>query len=355
MTGTSIEQAREALLLALSRLTPADRFNVIQFNSTTDVLFESARKADAQALEEARNYVRALRATGGTEMAGALEAALGGTRDPEVLRQVIFLTDGAVGNEDQLVRIIHDKLGESRLFTVGIGSAPNSHFMTTAAQFGRGTFTYIGKVDEVKQKMGELFAKLENPVLSGISVQWPQGAKVEMWPPRVPDLYAGEPVMLSARMDAPGGEIAIAGTRGAERWRTTLPLKGGADESGVHVLWARHKIAALMDEIRKGGDAESAKAEVVSVALEHHLVSKYTSLVAVDVTPVRPAGAALKTAAMPTNLPEGWVYEQVAGELPQTATPKAMHALVGTILIVLAALLWLFGRRMRPLCVGGAR
>src|SRR5262249_52434080 len=68
--------------------------------------------------------------------------------------------------------------GDSRLFTVGIGSAPNSHFMTKAAAIGRGTFTYIGKVDEVREKMSALFAKLESPVLKGVRIDWPRGCTV---------------------------------------------------------------------------------------------------------------------------------------------------------------------------------
>ena len=343
MTGSSIEQAREALLLALDRLTPADRFNVIQFNSHTDVLFREARKADAQALVEARGYVRGLKAQGGTEMAGALHAALNSSRNAEVLRQVIFLTDGAVGNEDELFRIISHKLGDSRLFTVGIGSAPNAHFMTKAAQFGQGTFTYIGNVNEVRQKMGELFSKLENPVLSRIDVQWPQGTTAEMWPPRIPDLYAGEPVMLSARVSGLHGELTITGQRANEPWRMRLPLQPTAEESGMGVLWARHKIAALMDEMRTGGDAQSVRSAVVSVALEHHLVSKYTSLVAVDVTPVRPDAAALTSAAMPTDLPEGWQYSAIASELPQTATPQGLHLIFGAMMLILAGVSWALG------------
>ena len=345
MSGSSIEQAREALLLALDRLTPGDRFNVIQFNSHTDVLFRTARAADAQALAEARGYVRGLKAQGGTEMADALRAALDGSRNSERLRQVIFLTDGAVGNEDELLRIIEGKRGDSRLFTVGIGSAPNAHFMTKAAQFGQGTFTYIGNVAEVQQKMSELFAKLENPVLSRIDVTWPGSAKAEMWPPRIPDLYAGEPVLLSARVSDLHGELTITGSRGASDWRTSLPLKATAQESGMGVLWARHKIAALMDEMRTGGDADKLRAQVVSVALEHHLVSKYTSLVAVDVTPARPAGAALDAATVATELPEGWNYATSVGELPQTATPKALHLLLAAITLLLAGACWARDRR----------
>ena len=101
------------------------------------------------------------------------------------------------------------RLGDTRLFTVGIGSAPNGHFMTKAAEFGHGTFTYIGDLEEVEEKMSRLFKALESPVLTDIEVRWPAAATVEAWPQRVPDLYAGEPVVLSARMT--GDEAA--------RWR----------------------------------------------------------------------------------------------------------------------------------------
>jgi Ca-activated chloride channel family protein len=107
------------------------------------------------------------------------------------------------------------------------------------------------------------------------------------------------------------------------------------------VLWARHKIAALMDEMRTGGDAEKAKGAVIALALEHHLVSKYTSLVAVDVTPARRDAEGFTTAAVPTNLPDGWDYAKVVGELPQTATPKALHVLIGVLALLLATLCWL--------------
>src|SRR5512134_1468234 len=103
-------------------------------------------------------------------MAGAPEAALVGSDDPQLVRQVVFLTDGSVGNEDRLFGIIRERLGDTRLFTVGIGSAPNGHFMTRAAEFGHGTFTYIGKLDEVEERMSRLFQALESPVLTGIEV-----------------------------------------------------------------------------------------------------------------------------------------------------------------------------------------
>lgn len=345
MAGLSIEQAREALLLALDRLAAGDRFNVIEFNSTVSVLFDEARAADEHSLRRARAFVRGLKARGGTEMAAALHAALNNSDDARMLRQVVFLTDGAVGNEDQLFRIIHDKLGDSRLFTIGIGSAPNSFFMTKAAQFGHGTFTYIGNLGEVKQKMTELFAKLESPVLSDIRIRWPNGAAVEMWPQRVPDLYLGEPVLVSAAFEGPAGEVVVSGRRGGTSWEAVVPAAAAGAQGGVGALWARYKIAALMDQLRSGASQEEVRGAVTAVALEHHLVSRYTSLVAVDVTPTRADGAPLNTAAIPTNLPHGWQYESVFGELPQTATTGPLHAVYGLAALLLSVLLWLVARR----------
>jgi Ca-activated chloride channel family protein len=344
MEGTSIEQARQALLMALSRLGPQDRFNVIQFNSSTDTLFPQPVPVNNDTIGRARNYVSHLHATGGTEMAPALDAALSNASESNAIRQVIFLTDGSVGNEEQLFGIIHQKLGNSRLFTIGIGSAPNSHFMSKAAEFGHGTFTYIGDVGEVKEKMSQLFSKLESPALTNIEVKWPGTQAVEMWPNRIPDLYLGEPVLLSARLEDLNGEVVVQGTRGGNPWHVVLPLKGGKDENGVAALWARKKISSLIDSLHDGANPETVRQEVTELALAHHLVSKYTSLVAVDVTPSRPAKESLNPSAMPVNLPDGWNYESVFGTLPQTATPAQLNLMLGMLALSLAGILALVRR-----------
>jgi Ca-activated chloride channel family protein len=345
MHGASILQAKEALELAVLRLGPRDRFNVIEFNSDASVLFTDARAATAENLALATRWIRALKAQGGTEMAAALRLALNGRESADRVRQVIFLTDGAVGNEEALFRLIAERLGDSRLFTVGIGSAPNSYFMTKAAQAGRGTFTYIGRPDEVKQKMGELFAKLESPVLKNVRIEWPGGAQVESWPKRLPDLYLGEPVVVTAALARAEGEIVVSGTLGDAPWRAAVPVAAAAEGSGMGVLWARDKIAALLDSLRENAPEPEVRTAVVDLALSHHLVTKYTSLVAIDRTPVRPDATALKSAALPTNLPDGWTYAAVFGELPRGATDARLNLLLGMSL--LAAALLAFGARRR--------
>ena len=343
MSGSSIAQARDALELAIARLSEQDSFNVVEFNSYAKALYPDARPASAASREHAILWVRKLQSQGGTEMALALNLALNGRENPGRVRQVIFLTDGAVGNEDGLFKLIQDKLGDTRLFTVGIGSAPNSHFMGKAAQTGRGTFTYIGKIEEVKEKMGQLFAKLESPVLKGIEIAWP-GA-VEAWPKRVPDLYLGEPIVVSALLDQAAGDIKLSGLRGDAPWSATLPLDSAHAGKGMGVLWAREKIASHIDSLRDGAKEEEVRDAVVEIALAHHLVSKYTSLIAVDKTPVRPKEDELKSDAIPTNLPEGWEYDKVFGELPQGATDSLWNLVAGFLTLLLAIGLYATARR----------
>ncbi len=338
MGGASIVQAKEALALAVDRLENTDRFNIIRFSSDSSALWSTLHAATPENRADARHWIDGLHASGGTEMAAALKRALEGGAEGGRVRQVIFLTDGAVGNEAALFDIIQARLGASRLFTIGIGSAPNSHFMTKAAQFGRGTFTYIGRLGEVREKMTALFRKLETPVLTGLELHWPEGVQAEVYPRRLPDLYAGEPVVVAAKLSDRQGAVELRGVQAGRGFRVSLPLAGGRNGDGIGVLWARRKIAGLMDSVHEGADPAQVRTDVIAVALEHHLVSKHTSLVAIDVTPTRPQDEALASRAVPTNLPAGMDHAQVFGRFPQTATPAPLW-LLGGLLSLLAGLL----------------
>ena len=127
MAGESIRQARSALLRGLDTLRPGDRFNVIQFNSQAHALYPQPVPANGHYLARARRYVQDLDADGGTEMAGALSLAMGmeSSESAGHVQQMVFMTDGAVGNESALFDQIRTGLGNRRLFTVAIGSAPN--------------------------------------------------------------------------------------------------------------------------------------------------------------------------------------------------------------------------------------
>ncbi len=349
MHGTSIEQAKTALARALDGLQANDRFNVIEFNSFATALYRGSMTATADRLDEARRFVTRLEANGGTEMRTALELALNDPPSETHLRQVIFITDGGVGNEDELYGMIERRLGPARLFTVGIGSAPNGWFMRKASELGRGSFTFISSQHEIGEKVDRLFAKLEHPQITNIEVHWPGGVAVDAYPGIVPDLYRGEPVTIRVRADGEfqaGAEVTISGDSIDGAWQGTLPLTGIGPDLGVAALWARARIGFLLDEGRRGADPATVRQAVIDTALEHHLVSKYTSLVAVDKTPVRPAGDPLTQEQLANLMPHGQNSNAIFG-FPATATNARLLITTGLACLFAGSLL-LTIRRRRP-------
>lgn len=336
MAGPSIVQAREALILAISRLSKADRFNVIEFNSTASKLFDQAERGDAAHRKQAIRFVSALHADGGTEIASALDLALDGRTNHERIRQVIFLTDGSVGNERALFEKIESGLGDSRLFTVGIGSAPNSFFMSRAATIGRGTFTYIGKVSEVQKKMTALFNKLERPAITDIRLTTTNGQKMEYYPSPVPDLYQGEPLLVSVKVADGLETLQLNGIRNGQPWQQTISTEMLSMRPGIATLWARKKIRSLMDSKVHGSSEEEIRTQVLATALSHHLVSKYTSLVAVEQQISRPADKDLQQSVMKTNLAAGSQMNKIFAGSARTATSARVQILLGAIFLLMA-------------------
>lgn len=383
MGGTSIEQAKASLDYALSHLQPGDRFNVVRFDDTLTKFFEDSVDANQQNIASARRFVTSLEAQGGTEMLPALHAALDDSHQGNGLRQIVFLTDGEISNERQLLDTIAARRGRSRIFMVGIGSAPNSYLMNRAAELGRGTFTHIGTAAEVNERMRALFDKLESPAVTDLKANFSE-KNVSMTPSLLPDLYHGEPLVIAARMGKATGSLVIKGQIDGRPWKVSLPLDQAMDAEGISKLWARRKIDDAEVELTLGKiTQDAADARILRLALEHHLVSRLTSLVAVDKTPSRPANAPLTSADIPLQLPAGWDYDTLFGiradrnaqdnasmdmngvsdavrshespaspssqsqsiPLPQTATPATLLLLQGWGLMLVGLFIFWFFRR----------
>jgi Ca-activated chloride channel homolog len=331
MDGPSMVQAKDALLLGLTKLKATDRFNVIRFDDTMDMLFPTAVAADAANITMARQFVSSLTANGGTEMLAPLQAAL---VDDQVsakthLRQVVFITDGAIGNEQQMFATLSSQRGRSRVFMVGIGSAPNSYLMTRAAELGRGSFTFIGDASQVTSRMDGLFEKLSNPSVTGISAVM-SDAGVELTPALLPDLYFGEPLVVMAEAKSLGGTLTFSGQIGDAPWTVSLPLTAAAEGKGISKLWAHRKIADIEVAATIGTVTQQLSAQqILQVALTHQIVSSQTSLIAVDKSPKRKAGQKLTRAEVPLNLPAGWNFDKVFGEEKPILTPKQRDAEAG--------------------------
>jgi Ca-activated chloride channel family protein len=339
MAGPSIEQAKSALATALTKLTTQDRFNVIQFNNTVRSLFSAPQPVTTAAMRKAIRYVEGLSADGGTEMLPALRQALKSPQDSTRRQQIVLMTDGQVGNEDELFELLHHRLGTRRLFTIGIGSTPNSHLMRKTAEFGRGTFTYVGNLTEVKDKLEALFKKLERPVLNDIQLDRTGWAGLEQYPSRIADLYEGEPIVLALKTTSLPDQAILRGQMGAQAWSLPLSMKYTSHRGGLSVYWARQKISALMDESFTGTAEETVRTGVLDIALAHHLVSKYTSLVAVDITAARPISKPETELPQGTKSSEGQEKTAMIG-LPKTGTNGQLQLLLGLLLLAAAAILW---------------
>jgi Ca-activated chloride channel family protein len=376
MAGTSIAQARQSVEFALSRLQPGDRFNVIEFNSDYQPLFPASVPASPANVAGARNFVRNLDADGGTEMYPALQWALaaGDAQQPEnFLKQIVFVTDGSVGNEEQLFTLLRNELGSARLFTVGIGSAPNSYFMRKAAELGRGTYTFISDLAQVTSNMDALFRKLDNAVMAGLRLDWPAGVEVETYPSAIPDLYLGEPLFVTAKMAGATPRtfsVGIRGQRQGRDWTRRLNVTGTApaDEktaltSSIASYWARQKIAALSDQLHAGVSVEEVKSQVLAVALPFQLMSRYTSFVAVEKVVAR-TNQPLLTSKLGNQPPAGQLLAaQMAGQnllaqqlsYPATATPAALYLAAGVLVLILALCCGAWGLRKKLLLINYLR
>jgi Ca-activated chloride channel family protein len=343
MAGASNDQAKSGLISTLNLLARGDYFNIIAFNRTYDVLAPYSLQASVSNIINGINYVNRLEADGGTEAQPALKHAMNMTHQSDTLKMIIFLTDGSVGNENQLIALVNQDIGKSRLFTVGIGSAPNSYLLEKVSQFGRGTSTHISNINEVESKINELFSKIENPVLTDLKLDISD--KAEVVPDPIPDLFAAQPLIILGRVDdLLSTKTRLIGKTLNSYFTLDIPLdfRTATKEPAIPTLWARSKISNLMDEYRLGN--EGVKSEIIDVAINHKLMTKFTSFVAVEHKIVNSIGKS-RIHAIPTELPEGWVYEKVIkGEglvklasLPQTASKAPLIAIIGFVLITTGA------------------
>lgn len=317
MGGESIVQARNALRACLRALNPADTFNIFPFDNVVEQLAPAPLPFTQQAVDAADQFIATINARGGTEIAGALSAALAQPRDPARLRVIVFLTDGAVGNEDQVLRALADQLNEARVYAFGVGSAVNRFLLDRLATIGRGSAEYILHGEPIEPAVQRFQRRAALPLLRDVSVAWGGAAVSDSLPEPLPDLYAGQPLVLLARYSGPRDQQASVTIRGrtsqggySEQIELDLPA-ATPDRSGAWAalpqLWARARLQALEDEARLDHQRAAAlNAEAAALALEYGLLSAHTAFVAIEEPPVDATGRrAEQRIVVPVHLPGG--------------------------------------------------
>ena len=334
MSGVSMRQAKQALHTGIDSLSASDKFNIIEFDDGYTSLFDQSKVVTNLTLKEAHKMVDGLKADGGTELLEPLKYAFSKETNSAYLSQVIFITDGSIGNESELFSMIKTNIRDARLFTVGIGSAPNTFFMTKAAEFGRGTSTIINDLSQVKQKMDTLFEKITSPVMRDIAITWPEAKNVEAYPSKVPDLYSGQPLTVIVKSDTPITKAEIQGQLVNTPWKHSLTLQSEnkAQTENLDTVWARQKVANLMDQLRTNARSDKqTKTDVVKLGIEHTIVTRYTAFIAVEQERSKPVEKVAKDKAIPNLMPKGNTMPA-----PQTATSSTLLMLLGIFLVLLS-------------------
>jgi Ca-activated chloride channel family protein len=238
------EQAKAAIGRGLELLSEDDTFQLIDFSEHASQFGPSPLPATPYQLGRARRYLARLQGSGGTMMLNGIKAALNFPHDPDRLRFVCFLTDGYIGNEAEILREVQRRLGEARIFSFGVGTSPNRYLLNSMAKVGRGAVAYLAHDGDPVRTMDTFFESVSHPALTDLRIDWGGLEAREVFPRRIPDLFAGRPVLLTGRRrgasrkwsgEREGGSPADATrdsrrSRGSRRWEPGLSQRVGAHE-----------------------------------------------------------------------------------------------------------------------------
>ncbi|MCC6743732.1 MAG: VWA domain-containing protein [Acidobacteria bacterium] len=331
MSGFPLEKAKETMNLAFEALRPDDTFNLITFSGDTAVLFPEPVPASAGNLAKARSFLDGRRAGGGTEMMAAIRTALDPSDRQNHVRIVCFMTDGYVGNEAAILAEIQ-RHPNARVFSFGIGNSVNRFLLDRMAVEGRGEVEYVSLSDDGSAAARRFAERVQNPLLTDISIDWGGLQVVDAYPSRVLDLFSAKPMVVVARYTSPGrGTVRIRGKQaGSEIVREVavdLPAVEKSHDT-LRALWARQKIEDLERQdysgTRDGNPRADIQAAITELGLKYGLMTRFTSFVAVEEMVIN-RGGEIRRVEVPVEMPEGVAYDGVFGDEGVDAKRK-LHA-----------------------------
>jgi len=319
MSGFPMETARETALRCLEGMNPGDTFQIMSFASGNQLHFERPLKNTPLNVARGRVVLNGLTGGGGTEMLEALRTALEFEKDPERLRIVLFMTDGFIGNDPQILAFTKEHLNNSRIFPLGVGSSPNRYLLEEMAVLGKGAVQYVRqneKEEKLEKVIERFYDRISRPVLTDLTVDWNGLDVSDLSPVFIPDLFAGQPLRLHARYEKGGSAtVLLKGKMMGRPWKmpvtVSLPEKEKANDA-MGPLWARSRITDL-ERLSLVKEDSDARERIIALALAHNLVTRYTSFVAVDESPVLSKGGKPLLVPVESELPEGTRYEGFFG------------------------------------------
>jgi Ca-activated chloride channel family protein len=339
MHGFPLDTAKVLMQKLISSLRSTDRFNVILFAASAQILAPHSLPATQDNISRALNLINSQRGGGGTELYRALKKGLALTRLEGFARSIVVVTDGYIAAEREVFGLIADNLNKSNVFTFGIGKGVNRYLIEGMAKAGQGVPFVVTDPQAADSLAMQFKAYIQAPVLSGIDIDFGTFEVYDVEPKVQGDLLAQRPLVVCGKWRGqPKGVIRIKGTAGNGPYNQTIDVaqsKPSQTNSVLAYLWARRRLSRLIDFSPQTHD-ENLRKQVTQLGLAYQMLTRYTSFIAVH-EKIRNTSAPAKDVAQPLPLPQHVSNYAVGGR--KVPEPGIISVIVLMILLI-SAFLW---------------
>ncbi len=287
MDGEKLQQAKQSLTYALSKLDPQDRVAILAFSDTVMQFSSHLISADESNRAALQAWVERLEAGGGTNINDALLRGLNFFETNDRLKMLVFLTDGlpSAGETDvsQIIKSVTTKNAQltARIFCFGVGYDVNTILLDTLSQQNDGFSTYVEPGESIETEIAQFYERVGTPLLTDLQINFGDLQLYDLYPQKLPDLFKGAQSQIVGRYRAPGTAAAtLTGKRQGTDWSSTFELELPQENTRYGFLprmWAARKIGYLLDEIRLKGENPELVDAVKRLAERFGIVTPYTS------------------------------------------------------------------------------
>ncbi len=336
MRGVPMDASKAFMEHALAGLRDTDYFRVIRFSDTASAFAAEAQRATPEAIIDAALYVQGLDAGGGTEIPNAIRTAFASTPPRGAMRMVVFLSDGYIGQEAEVLKTINQRIGDARIYAFGVGTSVNRYLLDEMARVGRGMVRYIDPTETGLDAARSFAAQIETPVLTDITVDWGGFRVSDATPSSIPDLFAGRALRVNARYQGSGaGVVTVKGKANGRDVElpinVTLADRNAGENSPIALIWARSQIADLM-RTKAIYPTSKVQDQVTKLGLRFSLATRWTSFVAVSRRVVNDTPGSAADADVPLAQAKGVPASAYPQAVAGSSTPEP-GALAGATLL----------------------
>ena len=300
MAGQPVELCKNICNRVIDTLRPDDIFNIVFFAGGNSQLFERPMPRTPENIEKAKSAVLSQRGDGGTEMLSGLQRALGAEHDARYLQMYVFLTDGEIDNEDEILQTIREQGQKARFFAFGTGTSVNRPLLDGIGKQGHGKTIYClpREVNDSTLAVREFYESIDSPVLCDISLDWGNLPVSDVSPQNVTELFKGKPILLRGKYSAAAkGTLHVRGRVGGRHVDIEVAVdlpEENKEHACLGALWAKERVAELSAQLQNDPDNLVFKNEIIQLGVDFNLLTPFTGFIAIDESRISGDGRPLR-------------------------------------------------------------